>query len=50
MISALVALSSMATEAAGEGHSETNPYIYGGVALGTLLLLLWITTRINVDR
>ncbi|WP_181727566.1 MULTISPECIES: hypothetical protein [Streptomyces] len=32
------------------GHSSLNPYAIGGGALAALLLLLWITTRLNRDR
>lgn len=50
--SAVVVLSALASDAAEEGTeaAHTSPYLYGAVALGTLLLLLFITTRINVDR
>lgn len=50
MTSAVLVLNTLASEAAGEEHSPTNPFLYGAVALGALLLLLFITTRINVDR
>ena len=35
--------------AAGEGE-PVNPFIFGAVGLGVLLLLLVITLMINVDR
>lgn len=44
--SALVAL---ASEKGGE-HESLSPYLTGGGALLTLLLLLFITTRFNRDR
>jgi len=31
-------------------HASLSPYLTGGGALFTLLLLLWITTRFNRDR
>ncbi|MEV6835557.1 hypothetical protein AB0N17_13745 [Streptomyces sp. NPDC051133] len=37
-------------EAEGGHHNSLNPAVTGGVALGILLLLLWITTRFNRDR
>ncbi|GAA1925512.1 hypothetical protein GCM10009716_37220 [Streptomyces sodiiphilus] len=34
-----------------EGQNEgVNPYFVGGLTLAGLLLLLWITTRLNRDR
>jgi hypothetical protein len=38
--------------ASGEGAegASTSPFVFGGVALGVLLLLLVITMLINVDR
>lgn len=51
MLNAVVVLSALASEAAeGAEESTFNPYWYGGVALGTLLLLLILVTRLNVDR
>ena len=38
------------SEEAGAEHGEISPFIFGGVALGILVLLLIITTMINVDR
>ena len=38
------------SEAAGAEGSTISPYVFGGVALGVLLLLLVITVMINVDR
>ncbi|MEV1005891.1 hypothetical protein [Streptomyces sp. NPDC049881] len=34
----------------GHGHESLNPYAIGGGALLALLILLWITTRLNRDR
>ncbi|MBL1067804.1 hypothetical protein [Streptomyces sp. 7-21] len=34
----------------GEHGSTLNAYAVGGGALAALLLLLWITTRLNRDR
>lgn len=50
--SAVVVLSALASDAAEEGGAaaHTSPFLYGAVALGTLLLLLFLTTRINIDR
>lgn len=41
-----------ASEAVGESgeHSETSPFLYGGVALVVLLLALFVVTRFNIDR
>lgn len=45
------ALSLIAAEAGEAGESgEINPFIYGGVALVILLLLLFIVTRWNIYR
>ncbi|MFZ9988151.1 MAG: hypothetical protein ACO3ID_11570 [Candidatus Nanopelagicales bacterium] len=38
-----------ASAEAGEG-AVISPYVFGGVALGVLVLLLLITMLINVDR
>jgi hypothetical protein len=50
--SAVVLVSAVASEAAEEGGevAPTSPFLYGGVALATLLLLLFVTTRLNIDR
>ncbi|MCY0944377.1 MULTISPECIES: hypothetical protein [Streptomyces] len=45
----LVVLASEGAEHGGN-HSSLNPYLTGGAALGILLLMLWITTRLNRDR
>ncbi|WP_199826275.1 hypothetical protein [Streptomyces sp. SBT349] len=45
---AVSALHTLAEE--GGRHASLNPYAIGGGALGALLLLLWITTRLNRDR
>ncbi|GAB2901819.1 hypothetical protein GCM10022245_41430 [Streptomyces mayteni] len=42
------ALVSLANE--GGQHDSLNAYAIGGGALAGLLLLLWITTRLNRDR
>ncbi|WP_062204904.1 hypothetical protein [Streptomyces sp. NBRC 109706] len=34
----------------GGAHDSLNAYAIGGGALAGLLLLLWITTRLNRDR
>ncbi|KAF4407021.1 MULTISPECIES: hypothetical protein [Streptomyces] len=34
----------------GSNHESLNPYLIGGLTLAALLLLLWITTRLNRDR
>ena len=49
-------MSSLATvilaseEAGGTEHAVISPYVFGGAALGILVLLLVITMMINVDR
>jgi hypothetical protein len=46
-------LTAVVAEAGAEGaeHSaQISPYAFGALALVVLLLLLWITTRINIDR
>ncbi len=50
--SAVVLVSAVASETAEEGGeaANTSPYLYGAVALATLLLLLFVTTRLNIDR
>lgn len=51
MLNAVVVLSALASEAAeGVEESHPNPFWYGGVALGFLLLLLFLVTRLNIDR
>ncbi|MGW1766834.1 hypothetical protein ACWCQL_22540 [Streptomyces sp. NPDC002073] len=45
----LVALASEGAEHGGN-HDSLSPYLTGGGALFALLLLLWITTRLNRDR
>ncbi|MFE2287048.1 hypothetical protein ACFXDJ_23125 [Streptomyces sp. NPDC059443] len=34
----------------GGNHDSLNPFLTGGAAFGILLLLLWVTTRLNRDR
>jgi hypothetical protein len=47
-------VTAVVAEAVSEGaeHSsgQLSPFAIGGLALAVLLLLLWITTRINIDR
>ncbi|MEI2644035.1 MAG: hypothetical protein U0R28_04315 [Candidatus Nanopelagicales bacterium] len=51
MLNAVVVLSALAAETAqGAEESHPSPFLYGGVALGTLLLLLFLVTRLNIDR
>lgn len=52
MLNAIVVLSALASEAAEGGAEEAHPspYLYGGVALIVLLLLLFLVTRLNIDR
>ncbi|NXY97300.1 hypothetical protein HYE82_23565 [Streptomyces sp. BR123] len=46
----LVLLASEGAEQHGGNHDSLNPYITGGGALAILLLMLWVTTRLNRDR
>ncbi|MFD9304519.1 hypothetical protein ACFWCB_18010 [Streptomyces sp. NPDC060048] len=46
----LVVLASEGAEQHGGNHDSLSPYLTGGAAFGILLLLLWITTRLNRDR
>jgi hypothetical protein len=49
--SAVVYVSALASETAEGGEAaHVSPFWYGGVALGSLLLLLFLVTRINIDR
>ncbi len=51
MLNAVVVLSALASEAAeGVEESHPSPFLYGGVALVVLLLLLFLVTRLNIDR
>ena len=46
-------MTAVVAEAGAEGaehSSQISPFAFGGFALVVLLLLLWITTRINIDR
>ncbi|MFJ9340704.1 hypothetical protein ACIRP0_15610 [Streptomyces sp. NPDC101733] len=45
----LVLLASEGAEHGGN-HDSLSPYLTGGAALGILLLMLWVTTRLNRDR
>lgn len=36
--------------ASAEGEGVVSPYVFGGVGLGALILLLIITLMINVNR
>ncbi len=48
-IHSLILLSGEVAEESGE-HSEVNPYIYGATALVLLMVLLFVVTRLNVNR
>ena len=49
--SAVVFLSALASETAEEGDvAHVSPYWYGAVTLIVLLLLLFLVTRLNIDR
>jgi hypothetical protein len=51
MLNAVVVLSALAAETAeGAEEAHVSPYWYGGVALAVLLLLLFLVTRLHVDR
>ncbi|EGX60522.1 hypothetical protein SZN_07073 [Streptomyces zinciresistens K42] len=45
-------MATLASEGGGQGgnHESLNPLITGGGAFVILMLLLWITTRLNRDR
>ncbi len=45
----LNAVASEGTEEAGQ-PAHTSPYAYGAVALVVLFLLLFLVTRMNIDR
>ncbi|MEV7547474.1 MULTISPECIES: hypothetical protein [unclassified Streptomyces] len=45
----LVVLASEGAEHGGN-HESLSPYLTGGGALFVLLLMLWVTTRLNRDR
>jgi len=40
----------LAEGASGKEHSGINPPLNGAIVLGILLVLLFITTRLNKDR
>lgn len=49
--SVLVLMNVLASMDGDEGEAvHTSPYVYGAVALIVLLLLLFLVTRINIDR
>lgn len=51
MLNAVVVLSALASEATeGVEESHPSPFLYGAVALVSLLLLLFLVTRLNIDR
>lgn len=51
MLNAVIVMNALASEAAaGMEESHPSPYWFGGVALGSLLLLLFLVTRLNIDR
>jgi hypothetical protein len=43
------ALTTLAEGSDGGHHSSLSPFLTGFVALGVLLLLLWVATRFNRD-
>ncbi|MCP3755978.1 hypothetical protein [Streptomyces sp. TBY4] len=46
----LVVLASEEAEKHGGNHDSLNPYLTGGAAFVILMLMLWVTTRLNRDR
>lgn len=46
----LVVLASEGAEQHGGNHDSLNPYLTGGAAFVILMLMLWVTTRLNRDR
>ena len=46
----LVVLASEGTGGHGGNHDSLNPYLTGGAAFVILMLMLWVTTRLNRDR
>ena len=48
-IHTLLLLSGEVAEESGE-HARINPYVYGGTALVLLLVLLFLVTRLKVER
>ncbi|MER5930628.1 hypothetical protein [Streptomyces venezuelae] len=46
----LVLLASEEAEKHGGNHDSLNPYLTGGGAFVVLMLMLWVTTRLNRDR
>lgn len=49
-MSTLAAVVRLSEEAGAGEHAVISPYVFGGTALGILILLLIITMMINVDR
>jgi len=49
-MSTFAAVIRLSEEAGATEHTVISPYVYGGTALGILILLLIITMMINVDR
>ena len=48
--SATHAAHAVLAEGAGKEHSGINPPLNGAIVLGVLLVLLFVTTRLNKDR
>jgi hypothetical protein len=48
--SATQAANTLLAEGAGKEHSGINAPLNGGIVLAVLLVLLFITTRLNKDR
>lgn len=46
----LAVLASEGAEKHGGNHDSLNPYLTGGAAFFILMLMLWVTTRLNRDR
>ncbi|ATZ26730.1 hypothetical protein ACFZBM_15535 [Streptomyces lavendulae] len=46
----LVVLAAEGGEQHGGNHDSLSPYLTGGGAFCILLLMLWVTTRLNRDR
>lgn len=50
LASSVHALAQLAQEGEHVSHHSFNPLVIGGIALGSLLLMLFITTSFNRDR